>query len=70
MCSSDLWAEDGQVVVALIDGENGVVKKIKYSDDKITLVSFNPEYQPREFVGAERDRIRILGIVKTVIKSL
>ena len=64
------WAEDGQVVVALIDGENGVVKKIKYSDDKITLVSFNPEYQPREFVGAERDRIRILGIVKTVIKSL
>ncbi len=64
------WAEDGQVVVALIDGENGVVKKIKYSDDKIILVSFNPEYQPREFIGAERERIRILGIVKTVIKAL
>lgn len=64
------WAEDGQVVVALIDGENGVVKKIKYSDDKIILVSFNPEYQPREFIGAARERIRILGIVKTVIKAL
>lgn len=64
------WAENGQVVVALIDEENGVIKKIEYDDNSIRLISFNPEYQPREFVGEERERIRILGIVKTVIKQL
>ena len=64
------WAENGQVVVALIDGEDGVVKKLEYDDDSITLLSFNPEYEPRIFKGAERDRIRILGVVRTVIKKL
>lgn len=64
------WADNGQVVVALIDGENGVVKKIEYDDDAIRLISFNPEYQPREFIGIERQRVRILGVVRTVIKQL
>lgn len=64
------WAEEGQVVVALIDGEDGVVKKLEYDDNSITLVSFNPEYAPRVFEGAERDRIKILGVVRTVIKQL
>lgn len=64
------WAEDGQVVVALIDNENGVVKKIEYDDNTIRLISFNPEYAPRVFEGEERERIKILGIVRTVIKQL
>lgn len=64
------WAEDGQVVVALIDNENGVVKKIEYDEDTIRLISFNPEYEPRIFEGEERERVRILGIVRTVIKQL
>lgn len=64
------WADNGQVVVALIDGENGVVKKIEYDDNTIRLISFNPEYQPREFIGIERQRVRILGVVRTVIKQL
>lgn len=64
------WAEEGQVIVALIDSEDGVVKKLEYDDNSITLVSFNPEYAPRVFEGAERDRIKILGVVRTVIKQL
>ena len=64
------WAENGQVVVALIDGDNAVVKKIEYTENSIRLISFNPEYIPSEFVGPERDRIRIIGVVKTVIKQL
>lgn len=64
------WAENGQVVVALIDGDNAVVKKIEYTENSIRLISFNPEYIPREFVGPERDRIKIIGVVKTVIKQL
>lgn len=64
------WAESGQVVVALIDSEDSVVKKLEYDNEVIRLLSYNPEYPPREFKGPERDQIQILGVVRTVIKSL
>lgn len=64
------WCENGQIAVVLIDGEDGVVKKVEYGNNSISLISINPEYEPRIFDGPQQDRIRILGIVKTVIKQL
>ena len=64
------WCEPGQVAIVLIDGENAVVKKVEYNKSSITLLSFNPEYAPRVFKGAERDRLKILGIVRKVIKDI
>ena len=64
------WCEPGQVAIVLIDGENAVVKKVEYDRSSITLLSFNPEYAPRVFKGAERDRLKILGIVRKVIKDI
>ena len=64
------WCESGQVAIVLIDGENAVVKKVEYDKSSITLLSFNPEYAPRVFKGAERDRLKILGIVRKVIKDI
>lgn len=64
------WCDPGQVAVVLIDGEDSVVKKIEYDKNSITLLSFNPEYAPRVFKGADRDRLRILGIVRKVIKDI
>ena len=64
------WCESGQVAVILIDGEDSVVKKIEYDKNSITLLSFNPEYAPRVFKGAERDRLKILGIVRKIIKDI
>lgn len=64
------WCEPGQVAIVLIDGENAVVKKVEYDKSSITLLSFNPEYAPRVFKGAERDRLKILGIVRKVIKDI
>lgn len=64
------WCEPGQVAIVLIDGENAVVKKVEYDKSCITLLSFNPEYAPRVFKGAERDRLKILGIVRKVIKDI
>jgi repressor LexA len=63
-------AESGQIAVVLIDNEDAVVKKIIYDDDAVTLLSINPEYAPREFTGAERERLRILGVVRKIIKSV
>ena len=64
------WCDSGQVAVVLIDNDEAVVKRVIYDASSITLLSFNPEYAPREFRGEERDRIRILGIVRKVIKDI
>ena len=64
------WCESGQVAIVLIDGETAVVKKVQYDKSSLTLLSFNPEYAPRVFKGAERDRLKILGIVRKVIKDI
>lgn len=64
------WCESGQVAVVLIDDDDAVVKKVLYDASSITLISFNPEYAPREFRGEDRDRIRILGVVRKVIKDI
>lgn len=66
------YAEDGQVAVILIDGEDAVVKQF-YFDRKaktVTLHSFNPDYQDRLFVGIEMTKLRVLGVVKKVIKEI
>lgn len=64
------WCESGQVAVVLIDDDDAVVKKVLYDASAITLISFNPEYAPREFRGEDRERIRILGVVRKVIKDI
>lgn len=64
------WAENGQIAVVLLDGENGLVKKYEQDDQSITLVSINPEYPPKVFKGVERTRLRVLGVVKKIIKEV
>lgn len=62
--------DSGQIAVVLIDGEDAVVKKIKYGDDWIELQSINPYYPPRRFENADVQKIQILGLVKEVSKTL
>lgn len=64
------WAENGQIAVVLIDGEDAVVKKIEYTSDTVKLISINPEWAPRIFTGSERELLTILGVVKKVIKDV
>ena len=60
--------DSGSIAVILIDGEEGVVKKVLYGDDWIELHSINPEYMPRRFEGAEVERLRVVGLVKGTFK--
>ncbi|MDE6724301.1 MAG: XRE family transcriptional regulator [Ruminiclostridium sp.] len=62
--------DSGSIAVMLIDGEEGVVKKIEHGKDWIDLISINPMYPKRHFQGEELTRIRVLGLVKQVIKEL
>ena len=62
--------DSGQIAVVLIDGEEAVVKRVVYGTDWIELQSVNPYYPPRRFEGADVQRIRVIGLVKEVIKTL
>lgn len=66
-CSS--VAETGDYAVVMVDGDNGVIKRIEYGDNCIILHSINPMYPPRKFEGNQMLRIRIFGIVKGLRRS-
>lgn len=55
--------DNGSVAVLLLDGDEGLVKKVEYGKDWIELHSFNPEYMTRRFEGAEVLRLRVVGLV-------
>lgn len=62
--------DSGSIAVVLVDEDQGYVKKVIYDEKTIELHSINPEYAPKIFRGAEVLRVRVVGIVKQVIKTL
>lgn len=52
--------------VVRIDGEDGVVKRVRIDRDKITLTSVNPYYPPRVF---EHEQMNDIAIVGKVVQS-
>lgn len=47
-------AESGEIIVARINGDEGVCKKLrKYEDGTVALVSNNPSYPPKYFSSSE-----------------
>ena len=62
--------DNGQIAVVLIDGEDAVVKKVKYGSNWVDLVSINPEYKTRHFEDEELNRLQVLGLVRQIIKTV
>lgn len=58
-------AESGEIVIALVNGSDGICKRLKKYADSIALISINPEYEPRYFTNKEvaEKPIRIIGKV-------
>lgn len=54
---------NGSYAVVLVDGEDGLVKRVEFDDQHFTLISENPYYPPRKFVREDMNRIRIFGLV-------
>ena len=52
--------------VVRIDGEDGVVKRVRIDRDRITLTSVNPYYPPRVF---EHEQMNDIAIVGKVVQS-
>ena len=55
--------DSGSYSVVTMDDEEGVVKIVEYDKDSIILISQNHNYPPRKFVGADVQRIRVIGKV-------
>ena len=66
----DMDYADGQIVVARIDEDEAVVKRIRLTSTRLTLESINPEYQDRVFEREDMNRVHIEGIVRKIIKTV
>ena len=62
--------DSGSIAVVLLDGEEGLVKKVVYGDDWIELHSINPYYPVRRFEGEEVLRLRVVGLVKGSFREI
>lgn len=58
-------ADTGDIVIAIVNGDDGCCKKLKKHPDGITLISLNPAYSPMVFTKTEIDDVpvRIIGKV-------
>ena len=62
--------DSGSIAVVLLDGDEGLVKRVEYGPGWIDLISINPEYPPKHFKGAEVMRLRVLGLVRQIVKTV
>lgn len=58
-------AESDEIVVALVNGNDGVCKRLKKYADSIALISINPKYEPMYFNKEEIEEkpVKIIGKV-------
>lgn len=63
---------DGQIVVAVVNGDEGFCKRFTRHDNGIGLMSDNPIYKPMIFSRAEVETkpVRILGTVNRIIRDI
>lgn len=59
-------ARDGELVAALVDGEEATVKRLRRRGQTVILEAANPEFAPMTFEGG----VEILGVVVTVLRRV
>jgi repressor LexA len=59
-------ARNGDLVAAMVDGEEATVKRFERSGNTVTLHPANPNYEPMEFTGG----VEIVGTVVSVLRAL
>ena len=59
-------ARDGQVIAALVNGEEATVKRLQRLDGRVVLKAENPDYPPMVF----SEGVEILGVVVAVLRRI
>ncbi len=62
--------DNGSLAVALIDGEEGIVKRVVHGKTWIELHSINPAYPMQRFENEDVHRVNIVGLVRKIIKNV
>ncbi len=72
LCHKQNTAENGQIVVCRLNGDEATLKRFKQQDDIIILLPENPEYEPQIIPISKFDsgEAEIIGIVKQIIIDL
>lgn len=61
--------ESGDLAIVLVNGDEGVIKKVIKKENSIELHSFNMYYPPRIFEGKEMEKVTILGRVIRIMST-
>lgn len=61
--------ESGDLAIVLVNGDEGVIKKVIKKENSIELHSFNMYYPPRVFEGKEMAKVTILGKVIRIMSN-
>lgn len=68
VCKQAVTAEDGQIVVALVDKCEATLKRLKRNDDRsVTLFPANPHLRPMTY---EADRVQVQGVYIGLLRFL
>ena len=59
-------ARDGEIIAALVDGEEATVKRLKREAGKVVLIPENPALEPMVF----EDGVEIIGKVVSVLRKI
>ena len=62
--------DSGSIAVVLVDGDEGLVKRVEYGKGWVELQSLNPTYKPLRRNGAAAEGVRIVGLVTNIIKDV
>ena len=60
----------GDIAAVLVDGDEATLKRVRFQDDGIVLWPENPAYAPMAFLGADAQRVRIIGKATHFISSV
>ena len=72
LCHKQNTAENGQIVVCRLNGDEATLKRFKQQDDIVILLPENPEYEPKIIPCSKFDsgEAEIIGVVKQIIIDL
>jgi len=59
-------ARDGEIVAALIDGDEATIKRLERKDGSVILHAANPAFEPMVFT----DGVELIGKVVTVLRGI
>ena len=59
-------AESGDVVIVQVNGDKATCKRLAKYASGISLISFNPAYEPMNFTNAEIEQLPVTIIGKVV----